>query len=124
MILVDSSTWIDFFRTVSTAKGLPLLLEGGEIACHPWIRGELMLGSLGQHRFMVLSALIRLPQCQTHSIDDLADFVEREKLFGSGLSLIDIQLLYCCLVENHFLWTHDKRLYRVSKRFGVAFSAQ
>jgi predicted nucleic acid-binding protein len=44
MILVDASVWIDHFRAESTR--LVRLLNGVRVLGHPWVTGELALGSL------------------------------------------------------------------------------
>lgn len=59
MILVDTSVWIDHLR--GQDKDLTRLLNLGRILTHPFVSGELALGSLA-NRGAVLSALNGLPQ--------------------------------------------------------------
>ena len=58
MILVDTSVWIDHLRRSDPT--LSALLERREILAHPFIIGELALGSLKQ-RGAILDALRGLP---------------------------------------------------------------
>lgn len=58
MILVDSSVWIDHFRHDDPA--LSQLLNKRQVLAHPFVIGELALGSLRQ-RDIVLGALRGLP---------------------------------------------------------------
>jgi hypothetical protein len=47
-------------------------------------------------------------------------FVERERLFGMGCGLIDMQLLVSTMMTAGVeLWTLDKRLSVLAERFGV-----
>jgi hypothetical protein len=48
------------------------------------------------------------------------DFIERERLFGSGCGLIDLLLLASTLLTPEAeLWTLDKRLSALAQHFGV-----
>lgn len=122
MILVDTNVWIDFFQGSSRSAALAEILLDEKVVCHPWIVGELILGTLGKRRVEIISDLRRLPLLSIYSISELTDFIESEKLFSSGLSLVDVQLLYASLIEDHSLWTHDLKLKRAAIRFGKAWS--
>ena len=59
MTLVDTSTWIDHFRHTNPA--LRTALTDGQVSLlHPFVIGELMLGTLPQ-RSMTLRLLSTLP---------------------------------------------------------------
>ena len=120
MVLIDTSVWIDFFHGEQSAESLPELLLEKRVRCHPWVLGELMLGSLGAERKKTLEDIGTLPQLQEYEIHDLKKFVEEERLYGKGISLVDLQLLYAALSNNCLLWTHDRQLYDTAKRFGIA----
>ena len=64
MILVDTSVWIEHFRSASAI--LTELLDGGEVLGHPFVLGELALANLRQ-RDDVLRMLRRLPQATNAS---------------------------------------------------------
>ncbi|MBI3540994.1 MAG: VapC toxin family PIN domain ribonuclease, partial [Deltaproteobacteria bacterium] len=59
-----------------------------------------------------------LPALPVHPVPELHDFLEREKLYGHGISLVDLQLLYASLLEDCVLWTHDKNLQQLAKKYG------
>lgn len=120
MILADTSVWIEFFRGKSAASTLAGLLTENRVAMHTWVLAELQLGHLGARRRTILDDLARLPVLSVATLEELAKFVEEEKLFGSGCSLVDLQLLYSTIVEDAHLWTFDRQLAKLAKRYGVA----
>ena len=121
MILADSSVWIDLLKGKALDQALLQLGSEDQLCCHPWIVGELIVGNLGPKRDYLIKRLWLLPQLPVRNIYDLGDFVEREKLFGKGLSLVDIQLLYVALAENSLLWTQDKILKRAAESYKIAY---
>ncbi|MBI1884630.1 MAG: VapC toxin family PIN domain ribonuclease [Chlamydiae bacterium] len=121
MLLVDTSIWIDFLRGKESTQALSGLLSQNQVACHSWIVGELMVGQLGSQRRQILHDIHLLPKLEEYSLMELSDFVERESLYAKGLSFIDIQLLYACLVEDHLLWTNDQKLKLTSHHYKIAF---
>src|ERR1700753_614805 len=90
MILVDTSVWIDHLRHGDAA--LSKLLHARQIMAHPFVVGELALGSLRQ-REAVLSALRDLPQSLVASDSEAQTFIERHKLYGLGIGYVDVHLL-------------------------------
>jgi predicted nucleic acid-binding protein len=59
MILVDTSIWIEHLRRGD--ERLARILEQGQVLSHPYVIGELALGSL-RNRERILGALQDLPQ--------------------------------------------------------------
>ena len=59
MILVDTSIWIDHLRLGD--ERLSTLLTAGQVLAHPFITGELALGSLA-NRSVVIGAMQSLEQ--------------------------------------------------------------
>ena len=119
MILVDTSVWIDHFRGGATASRLAKLLEDGAVAVHPWVLGELSLGSLGARRGAILRDLGKL-----HALDVVVDgevlaMIERRGLGGSGIGWVDAHLLASALAAPAELWTRDRRLAKVASRLHV-----
>lgn len=118
MILVDTSVWIDHLR-----KGEPTLmrlLEGGGVLAHPFVTGELALGSLRQ-RDVILAALQDLPQAVVAGDGEVRCFIDRNALFGLGIGYVDVHLLASVrLTPGVSLWTRDKRLHAVAERFALA----
>lgn len=118
MIIVDTSVWVDHLRT--NDDGLVKLLDGGGVAMHPFILGELALGNLAQ-RARVVSLLGELPTAPMVTIDDVLAFIDRHQLPGSGVGYVDTHLLAsAALLGRASLWTRDKRLSKVAIRLGLA----
>lgn len=118
MILADTSVWVDHLRAGNTR--LAGLLESGEISCHPMIVGELACGNMS-HRKEVIALLHALPALDRVSDDEILFFVEKHRLHGKGLGLIDMHLLASCLLAGTGLWTLDKRLRQASLGLGIGF---
>lgn len=121
MILVDTSIWIDHLR--QSCERLAQLLDAGQVLAHPYIIGELALGSL-QNRNAVLGLLQNLPQVPVATDNEVPHFIETHALYGIGIGYIDTHLLAATrLSPGTLLWTRDKRLLDASTRWGLAFSA-
>ena len=118
MILVDSSVWIDHLR--SGDRALASLLEAGRALAHPFVIGELALGSLRQ-REAVLDALRGLPRAVVASDGEVLQFIDRQALYGLGIGYVDAHLLASTrLTPGALLWTRDKRLLSVADRLALA----
>lgn len=118
MILVDSSVWVDHLRRGDAT--LAGLLDGGRVIAHPFVVGELALGSLRQ-RELILTALQDLPQAVVASDIEVLRFINQQALYGLGIGYVDAHLLASVrLTAGGSLWTRDKRLQSVADRLGVA----
>jgi predicted nucleic acid-binding protein len=122
MILVDSTVWVDYLR-----RGDPKLadlLNAGLVWTHPFIIGEIALGSL-RNRETILGALRDLP-CATHASDnEVQSFIERQPLYSLGIGYIDAHLLAATrLTPGMKLWTRDRRLHEVASRLGLAEASE
>jgi predicted nucleic acid-binding protein len=116
-ILVDTSVWVDHFRTPN--ETLIDLLESDRVMMHPLVVGEIACGT-PPNRTQTLSDFCHLRQTQQVSIREVMDFIERERLFGSGCGVVDMLLLASTLMTpDAKLWTLDKRLCTLTERFGV-----
>jgi predicted nucleic acid-binding protein len=116
-VLVDTSIWVSHFRQHSDA--LVELLELNLVLVHPLIIAEIACGT-PPNRTQTLSDLSALQHTQQASISEVMDFIEHEKLFGSGCGLVDMLLLASTLMTpGTALWTMDKRLCTLAKRFGA-----
>ncbi len=121
MILVDTSIWIDHLR--KGHEHLAHLLGVGQVVTHPYVIGELALGSL-QNRDAVLDGLKNLPQAVVATDDDVLQFIEANAIFGRGIGYIDAHLLAAVrLTPGTRLWTRDKRLLSVSTDLSLAYVA-
>ncbi len=117
MVLVDTSVWIDHFRAGEAR--LARLLEDAEVVMHPFVVGELACGNL-RNRREILSLLSDLPRVAPVSDDEALFFIERHRLHGRGLGLIDVHLLASCAVEGSGLWSKDVRLMKTAKDLKLA----
>jgi predicted nucleic acid-binding protein len=111
MILVDTSVWVEHFRSGSV--GLDPVLDNGLAVCHPFIIGELACGNL-RNRTEILSLLQDLPTAINARDDEVVRFIDEHGLMGKGLGYIDIHLLMSALLTGILLWTLDKRLQAVA----------
>jgi predicted nucleic acid-binding protein len=119
VILVDTSVWIDHFRSGNV--DLVRLLDNNAIVAHPWVTGELALGNLSD-RDEVIRLFRGLPQAIVADDDEVLQLIEREPLHGSGIGYVDAQLLASTkLTADTRLWTRDARLATVTERVGVGF---
>jgi predicted nucleic acid-binding protein len=120
MILVDTSVWIDHFR--SHSQQLAGFLEDAQVLAHPFVIGELALGSL-KNRKRVIEDLSSLPQATTASDAETLSFIETARLAGTGIGYIDAHLLASAKLAGASLWTRDKRAAAMAKKLDMAFDA-
>lgn len=122
MILVDSSVWVDHLRSGDPV--LTTLLNAGQVMGHPFVIGEIALGSLSQ-RGAILAAMHDLPIAMQASDSEVQAFIESQPLFGLGIGYIDAHLLASTrLTPGGSLWTRDKRLHSIASRLGLAATPQ
>lgn len=121
MILVDSSVWIDHLRSRDAA--LAELLLRGQVLAHPFVIGELALGSL-RRREEIISGLQGLPRAVVADDPEVLALIARESLHGRGIGYIDAHLLASVqLTPDARLWTRDRRLDDAAGRLGIALSS-
>jgi len=117
MILADSAIWIDHLR-----GGDALLVERlnrGAIYTHPFVIGEIALGSLAR-RDVVLSLLLDLPTVTEASAEEVLLFIAQQPLHGLGIGYVDAHLLTSVrLMPGMKLWTRDRRLREAAARLDL-----
>ena len=98
-------------------------LVGFDLALtHSMVRLELACGTLPSPRAQTLSDIQLLRNCNEASANEIADFIEREKLYGFGCGLVDLALLASTLITpGTELWTLDKRLGELAVKFGIGY---
>jgi predicted nucleic acid-binding protein len=117
MILADTSVWVDHLR--SGDSQLADELNRSNILMHPFISGELALGSLTQ-RERILTEIDSLPTARVARIEEVRLLIEQRSLFSRGIGYIDAHLIASVLLTPHGqLWTRDKRLRAVAESLGV-----
>ena len=116
MVLVDTSVWIEHFR--SGVAELEDFLESFEVLTHPFIIGELACGNL-KNRREILNLLQVLPP--VHKVDDkeLLFFIDLHSLSGRGIGLVDMHFLACAHLESCSLWTLDKKLNAAAEKLNL-----
>ncbi len=120
MILVDTSIWADHLRR--TEPELTGLLNIGAVLTHPFVIGEVALGSIPRRDFL-LQAFDNLPKATVASTEEVRRFIEDHALYGRGVGYIDIHLMASVvMMPETELWTRDKRLRAIAEQFGLAFT--
>jgi len=116
-MLVDTSVWVEHLRRGDAT--LNALLARGEVECHPFVIGELALGTL-QRRSEILTLLQKLPRVRTASHDEVLTFVDRHGLTGRGIGWVDAHLLASTALDRTLLWTRDRRLSSVAQALNLS----
>ena len=117
MILVDTSIWIDHINALDSL--LVSLLEDEQVLSHPFVIGEISLGSL-RDRDVVLGALLDLPRAPTATPEETFYLIERERLFNRGIGFVDSSLLASARLQPGVtIWTRDKRLKKVADELNL-----
>ncbi len=117
-LLADSSIWIDHIRQPN--EQLALALRRGMIVTHPFVIGEVAMGSISR-RAELLVALHQLRQVIRANDSEVLELIERRCLFGSGIGLVDAHLLAAAmLTPETYLWTRDRRLREAAERLEIA----
>ena len=116
-VLVDTNIWIGHLR--KTEPVLVDLLERDLVCVHQSVITELALGNL-KDRLVFLKALERLMIVRNVDDHGVQHFVEERRLWGRGLSVVDVALLASAVVTPGVsLWTRDKRLRQAARDVGV-----
>jgi predicted nucleic acid-binding protein len=117
VILADTTIWINHLRSADPT--LERLVLGVEILMHPFVLGELVLGSLAQ-RARRIREWNDLPSAKVLRHDDLLAFVEAHRMFSRGIGYTDANLLASAATSDGVLiWTRDTSLSRLADEFGI-----
>lgn len=119
MVLVDTSVWVLHLR--QGHAGLAGLLNDGEVACHPFVVGELACGNL-KNRAVLLSLLEALPMEAAAGHEEVLSFIENHHLMGKGLGYVDVHILATAVLSRMPLWTLDRKLQQVAETLHVRYS--
>lgn len=118
MILADTSVWADHLRAADAL--LTACLEVQEILLHPFVIGELAMGSTPRYD-ATLASLNNLKQIEVARPDEVLHLIRQHRLMGTGIGYIDAHLLASVkLVPGTQFWTRDKRLRRAAEVMGLA----
>jgi predicted nucleic acid-binding protein len=118
VILVDTSVWIDHLRF--TNQRLATLLMNNSVLAHPFVTGELALGTLRDPE-NVLGSLGKLPEAVKAEDAEVLQLIRTRNLAGLGIGYVDSHLLASTLLTpGASFWTYDKRLAAVASRLALA----
>ena len=106
--LIDTSAWIQFFSKGGCQEVADLLSED-HVLIHSKILGELACGNFSE-RNKYLSDLKMLPHAIELSDQECLQFIEKDRLYGKGLSFIDIHLIASARVTDCNILTFDRAL--------------
>jgi predicted nucleic acid-binding protein len=119
-VLVDTSVWIDHFRNGN--GGLIKLLTLDHALTHPMVIGEIACGTPPAPRTQTLANIGLLRRSHQASIEEVSDFIEREKLSSLECGLVDLSLLASTLITPKTQFrTLDKRLEEIAAHFNVSY---
>jgi predicted nucleic acid-binding protein len=117
LILADTSIWIDHFRSSNRVLQDQLLRQ--RIVMHPFVVGELALGSLPR-REKTLKLLDQLPGMRVALLDEVRQVVEARSLHSRGIGWVDAQLIAAVLIHPATkIWTRDKGLREIAEDLHV-----
>ncbi|MFN3913055.1 type II toxin-antitoxin system VapC family toxin [Hyphomonas sp.] len=117
MILFDTSAWVDHFGPADFT--LAPFLEAGRVMMHPFVLGEIALGSLSR-RSQTLRDLSCLPPLRCVADEEVLTLIEARRLFARGIGLVDAHLLAAVIVTPPAeLRTFDRRLAAVAAELGA-----
>jgi predicted nucleic acid-binding protein len=120
VILVDTSVWIDHFRT--SEPTLADALSKNRVVMHPFVLGELACGHF-RNRQKIFALLRALPDAPVATDAEALELIERKALMGRGIGYIDVHLLAAAtLMVDGLLWTRDQRLAAVAGDLSLGFS--
>ncbi len=117
MVLVDTSVWISHLRIGE--PDLEILLNNGNVICHPFVIGELACGNL-TNRTEILSLLQALPLARCAGDEEALYFIEQNHLMGRGIGYIDAHLLASAILTNTLIWTFDVQLQKAAFNLGLS----
>ncbi len=117
MILFDTSVWVEHFGPADVS--LATFLQSGRVVMHPFVLGEIAMGSL-RRRAQTLGDLSRLPPVSRVSDEEALALIESRRLFSRGIGLVDVHLLASVMVSPPAeLRTLDRRLGTIAAELKV-----
>jgi len=95
------------------------LLNRGKIAMHPFVVGEIALGSL-RNRRQKLGAMDSLRKIKVAQMSEVRRMIEANTLYAKGIGLTDAHIIASCLITpGTQLWTRDAAMKAIAISIGV-----
>jgi len=114
MILVDSTIWIEFFKSKTDfVDEMESLMESKNVITIEPIFAELLYGSRSdKERNKIISYWKVLPviNFSEGSFIESADFANKSNFHNVGIGLIDSILINATIKNKCLLWTLDKKI--------------
>jgi predicted nucleic acid-binding protein len=118
MTLADTSIWRRHIR--QTSPKLQALLERQLIGIHPFVTGEIACGNL-RDRDVLLYSFAELPQARIAPEIEVRHMLEEHRLWGTGLSWIDVHILTSATMMRWQLYTADSAMIAAAARMRVPY---
>ena len=120
MILPDTAIWIDHIHGKDAQ--LEFLLRCDRVLVHPFVIGEIALGSMKRYD-AVIEAMTILRAAPVAADEDVRFMINQHAIMGTGIGYVDAHILASAkLVPGSSIWTRNKRLNAVAQRLGVAWA--
>jgi len=114
MILVDTTVWIEFFKSnFDYFEELESLMECQEVITIEPVFAELLYGSRNKNeQEMIISYWNVLPKIKftEGSFISAADFANQNNYHNKGIGIIDSTLIKAITENGHLIWTLDKKI--------------
>lgn len=117
-VLVDTSVWIDFFRTARAKNEIESLLSTKRACYCGLIATELIRGSRGKNE---LNALEELFQVLTYFAETNDIFYRAGRLGnllalnGANMAVVDLVIAQICIENKIAIFTYDKHFDRIAQ---------
>lgn len=122
MVLVDSTIWIEFFKShPEYVKEMESLMENREVITIEPVFAELLYGSRSdKERSTILSYWKVLPRIKIldGTMIESTEFANKNNFHNLGIGLIDSILIKATIENSTLIWTLDKKiLNNIDKQF-------
>ncbi|MDX1960087.1 MAG: PIN domain-containing protein [Leptospiraceae bacterium] len=108
-VIVDTSIWISFLNSAEFTDHFQQLIDQDRMLRHKLVELELRVGQI-KPREKFFNDYSTLPEAKLPNFDIITSFIEKEKLYGKGLSVIDISIYASARMNDSLVWTSDKNL--------------
>jgi predicted nucleic acid-binding protein len=116
VIILDTSIWIDHLKAGDERAAF--LLKRNQVLVHPFVIGELALGSMPRYDLTIRS-LSELPQARVAGNGEVLLLIKQHALMATGIGFVDAHLLASAKLSSARLLTRDKRLARIARALDI-----